>query len=250
MKIEQSMYSKYMPNIQIPYTLILPKSCKRTVLWLHGYRERAEQLLANGPFERLAEQYEAAILFPDVPDTYYLNQPWNGCYTENFLMKEFLPTVTVSYDLPRTRDSLYIAGISMGGFGSLLLGSHEPELFGKIACISGAFIIDDLLIGNPEVVGSFANFAHFQNLFGDLPSLADGCERNPLLSSEQALVRHQLPPVFIACGTEDLLYTRNQKLFHKLEMAGADIAWWEDTGNHDWSFFGLAVSHVFQWLCG
>jgi len=232
----------------ITYTIILPQSCKRTILWLHGYKERSEQLLARPIFEQMAEQYHTAIVFPDVPNTYYINQQWNNCHTEDFLIKDFIPHVVKQHHLPVGHDSLLIAGISMGGFGGLLLGAHYPEIFGKIACISGAFIIDDLTIGNPEVVGSTANIFHFQNIFGDIPSLANDKTRNPLCAIESLENQQQLPPIFIACGTEDLLYRRNTKLYRCLQAFHLDVTWYEAPGDHDWNFFHQAISRAFIWM--
>ena len=136
----------------------------------------------------------------------------------------------------------------MGAFGSLLIGAHNPSLFGKIACISGAFILDDLLIGNPEVVGASANINHFRNLFGDIPTLADDTARNPLLAIETMANKLTLPPVFLSCGTEDLLYNRNTKLHHMLQQLGLDVCWFEEYGNHNWDFFHRAIMQALAWL--
>ena len=116
----------------ISYRLILPSDVQKTCLWLHGYRERSEDLLQKSNLEQLAEKYKIAVLLPDVPDTYYLDQDWNHHYTKRFLISEFLPEVTQKYHLPSDANDIFIAGISMGGFGSLLLGSHFSDIFNKI----------------------------------------------------------------------------------------------------------------------
>lgn len=248
MKITATIQTNLLKEHNINYSILLPRNCQKVLFWLHGYQERAEHLLQHAEFASLSEQYHIAIVFPDVPDTYYLNQPWNQCYTEEFIISEFIPAIIERYHLPNDRNVVLLAGISMGGFGSLLIGSHYPERFGKIACISGAFILDDLLIGNPEVTGSAVNFMHFQNLFGDIPSLADDPARNPILAAKHALTAHRLPPIHLTCGTEDLLYTRNQKLFHQLASTGAELSWHSAKGNHDWNFFGPAISQTIDWL--
>lgn len=248
MKITDHLDTSLLSEDSMEYTLILPSDCQRTLFWLHGYRERARHLLQHPEFERLAEQTHTAILFPDVPDTYYLNQPWNHCYTEDFLVSEFIPAAAEKHHLPGDPQVTFLAGISMGGFGSLLIGSHHPERFGRIACISGAFIIDDLLIGNPEITGSAANAAHFQNLFGDIPSLAGDPARNPRLAAVNAQKENLLPPVYLTCGTGDLLFERNRKLYRQLQLSGAPVIWDDAEGGHEWGFFAPAVSRVMNWL--
>lgn len=250
MIIRNSLSTSLLPLPAVPYAILLPNACAHTLLWLHGYQERADDLLRQSVFAQAAERYHTAIVFPDVPDTYYLNQPWNHCYTEDFLIGEFLPRILDRHQLPNTRDSLSIAGISMGGFGSLLLGAHHPHLFGKIASVSGAFILDDLLIGNPEVVGSGSNIGHFTSLFGDIPSLADDASRNPLCAIKSNEKAQSLPPVFLACGTEDLLHQRNAKLCHAMRKLNLDVLWYEAPGSHSWDFFHRGVSHAFAWLYG
>ena len=233
----------------VKYTIILPSDPQKTCLWLHGRKERAEDILNNSNLEHLAEKYHTAILLPDVPDTYYLDQPWKNCFTEQFLITEFLPKITERYALPCQPQQLIIAGISMGGFGSLLLGSHHPDLFSRIICISGAFIIDDILIGNPEVVGAQPeSLNYFRNLFGDIPSLDASEGRNPLNAALKTLSAAALPRTFLSCGKSDLLYSRNIHIKNRLITAGADITWREYFGDHTWDIFSPAIADAFSWM--
>jgi len=234
----------------IQYTLLLPESCCRLVLWLHGYKERAAQILTHPVLEQLAEQYGLAVAIPDVPDTFYLNQPWTGCLTETFLCSEYLPALRAKYSLPVSPSCTAVAGISMGGFGALLLGSHHPELFGRIASVSGAYIIDGILIGNEEIVGKSPNaITHFQNLFGDIPSLDVDRNRNPEAAALYALSERTLPPLFLACGKDDIkLYPRNISLHDRLKEAGADITWAEADGSHTWDCYKKILPNLFSWL--
>jgi S-formylglutathione hydrolase FrmB len=248
MVIKGQLQTTLLPAQTVPYSVVLPTTRKRTLLWLHGYQERVDHLLAHPLFEQLAEAHQIAIVFPDVPDTYYLNQSWNRCYTEDFIIKEFIPYITEKYQLPAHGGSMFLAGISMGGFGSLLLGAHHPDLFRKIICISGAFILDDLIIGNPEIVGSASNIHHFRNLFGDIPTLADDGMRNPLYAIENMDSKQSFPPVFLSCGTEDLLFKRNIRLHRRLQELGIDVNWYEAAGNHNWDFFQQAILSAFGWL--
>ena len=242
----------------IEYTLILPENCRGLALWLHGYQERSAQILQHRLkdelqqplLEQLAEEHHLAVAIPDVPDTYYMDQPWTDCFTETFLTAEFLPALRAKYPLPDSPAHTAVAGISMGGFGAMLLGSRHPELFGRIASVSGAFIIYDLLIGNPEVIGSSPNaITHFQNLFGDIPSLDGDINRNPEAAALYALSERTLPPLFLACGKDDtLLYSRNRSLLIRLENAHADVTWFEADGAHSWGCFETILPDLFAWL--
>lgn len=246
--IHQTLPTSLIPSGEVSYAILRPNHCKTTLLWLHGYRERSCNLLEHSLFQALAQQKETAILFPDVPDTYYLNQSWNHCATEEFLLTDFLPHVTKQYGLPSSPDATLLGGISMGGFGSLLLCAHHPERFRKVACLSSAFILDDLLMGNPEVVGGPSNVGHFQNLFGDLSTLADDGARNPWKAIASMPHPQTIPPIFLACGRNDLLYSRNQTMLRRLTSLGLDVSWREAPGGHHWDFFSWAVEEAFSWF--
>ena len=227
------------------YTVILPENIQYSCLWLHGYKERSCDILRQSHLEELAKQYHTAIILPDVADSYYINQPWNNLYIEDYLIKEFIPFIQTNYQLFSNKASSFIGGISMGGFGSLLIGSHS-NLFSKIICISSAFILHDITNGNPEIVG-YHNEKHFRNLFGDFISLRTSYERNPLVAAQVALQNTQLPSIFMACGTEDLLFERNRNIYHTLVSSNADVTWFEAKGNHNYSFFNQAIVTSFQW---
>ena len=72
------------------YRIILPKIYDKVLYWLHGFQERSSDIIFKSNFEELAENCRMAIVIPDLPDTYYLDQPWNDCYTEEFFFEEFI----------------------------------------------------------------------------------------------------------------------------------------------------------------
>ncbi|MGN1343426.1 MAG: alpha/beta hydrolase [Traorella sp.] len=246
MIIQNTLTTSLLPMKNISYAIILPTTCKYTLLWLHGYQERSFDLLKHPFFEQFACDNQCAIVFPDVPDTYYLNQKWNDCYTEDFLIDEFIPYLSEQYSLPINQ--LFLAGISMGGFGSILIGVHYPTMFKGIVSISGAFIVNDVMIGNPGVVGSLSNIDHFRNLFGDIISLSDDPSRNPEFAIQSLENKKVLPPVFLSCGRDDLLYQRNIKLYQMMRGFNFDVTWDEANGGHSWDFFEGTILRAFEWL--
>ena len=119
MIITDNLQTDLLPGNNVNYSVILPPNCRKTLLWLHGYQERSNRLLQYEEFERLAERHHIAVIFPDTPDTYYINQEWNRCYTEKFLITEFIPQVTAKYQLPAGCNQIFLAGISMDGSDAL-----------------------------------------------------------------------------------------------------------------------------------
>ena len=62
-------------------------------------------------------------------------------YTD-FLIKELKPKIDARFRTRPEAANTGVMGSSMGGIGSLILGWEHPEIFGKAASISGAFMVE------------------------------------------------------------------------------------------------------------
>ena len=123
-------------------------------------------------------------------------------FQEAFL-SEILPQVEACYNLRGDREGRAIAGISMGGLESLLIGLSHTEQFAWIGGFSSAL-------------------THFDSLRGEaLP---------PHLNTNTADLRL----LWMACGTEDPLLAANQRSIAWLELQGLPVTAVETTGGHIW----------------
>ncbi len=119
------------------------------------------------------------------------------------LLSEILPQVEACYNLRGERESRAIAGISMGGLESLLIGLSHTDQFAWIGGFSSAL-------------------THFDSLRGEvLP---------PNLNTNTADLRL----LWMACGTEDPLLAANQRSSAWLELQGLPVTAVETTGGHIW----------------
>jgi S-formylglutathione hydrolase FrmB len=173
-----------------------------------------------------------------VTSDYYIDQP-------DYSIQEF-----IGHELPRAIQDEYfpeqpcefcLAGISMGGYGSLLIGSLYPDSYRALLSISGAFITDDVLIGNPEVVGDGTDLRvtdYFRRIFAPYDQLEGSIRKNPAAAVDAATEHDGLPPIYMSCGTDDMLCSRNQKLLKHLRTKELDVTWEEiPGGQHDWDCF-------------
>jgi enterochelin esterase-like enzyme len=119
------------------------------------------------------------------------------------LLNEILPHVEAGYNIRRDCEGRAIAGISMGGLESLLIGLSHTDQFAWIGGFSSAL-------------------THFDSLQGQaLP---------PDLNTRTADLRR----LWIACGTEDPLLAANQRSIAWLEMQGLPVTVAETPGGHVW----------------
>ena len=119
------------------------------------------------------------------------------------LLNEVLPQVQSIYKVRRDRESRAIAGLSMGGLQSLVIGLNHPDKFASIGAFSSAL--------------AFLDDRRSQQLFPNLPP-------------------NSLKPrlLWISCGTEDPLLASNRSFIAWLKQRGLPPTAVETSGGHTW----------------
>ncbi len=92
--------------------------------------------------EKLAEKYPAIIVSPDGNSGYWSDWYNGGAFGppayERFVIEELLPFIDGHFRTQPDRAHRMIFGISMGGYGAVMLAARHPDLFGAAATLSGA----------------------------------------------------------------------------------------------------------------
>ncbi|MBN1361821.1 MAG: hypothetical protein JW993_14590 [Sedimentisphaerales bacterium] len=115
------------------------------------------------------------------------------------LLKEVIPQVEKAYCISSDRAARAIAGLSVGGTQSLLIGLNAPESFAWIGTFSSGGL-------DPEFEKVYPNVDESLNA--------------------------QLRLLWIACGQQDGLIGVNRKLVDWLKSKGVEPAWTEIPGGH------------------
>lgn len=115
-----------------------------TLYLLHGYTGRCSDWLTGSDIASLARQYGLAVVMPSGENSFYEDDPDSGFLYSTFIGQELVELTRSSFPLRRDREHTYVAGLSMGGFGTLLNACRFSETFSAAACMSGAFILDDV----------------------------------------------------------------------------------------------------------
>lgn len=141
----------------------------------------------------------------------YLPESWDGTGYQGdaqhmtYFFTEFLPTVEAMYKVKGDRQNRMIAGLSMGGYGSLYYGALHPEMFSYVYACSPATYID----GTPNLY----------DLYG--AAVTNGTT---------------LPGITIEIGTSDYLYEYANYFKQFLDGCGISNDYITREGAHDWSF--------------
>lgn len=79
------------------------------------------------------------------PYTTYQGAPGIGDQYASFLVDEVLPFIEARYRVATTPDQRGIAGSSLGGLISMYVAWERPDVFGRVASLSGSFWLDEIV---------------------------------------------------------------------------------------------------------
>lgn len=128
---------------KVPFAVLLPAENRGPYplcLFLYGGGGSHKTLVDCQPlFERW---WNEGLMPPMVlacadtgPMSYYLDHPDGSAQWEKFVAEDFLAHLRDAHNVRRDRESTFIAGISMGGYGALKIALGRPDGFGAVAAI-------------------------------------------------------------------------------------------------------------------
>ncbi len=148
-KRDQYVSSSYLGQ-SIKYTIYLPKGYDGTkeypILYiLHGAWSHNNEWFDRAALNAYASEYAAQggpdmiIVSPHcINDCFYCNGYVPGLNYMSFFFEEFVPYIESAYSVRSERNSRAVAGLSMGGYGSLYYGLLHPEMFCHVYACSAA----------------------------------------------------------------------------------------------------------------
>jgi len=129
---------------------------------------------------------------------------------EMALLQEILPQVQSGYQVSRNRADRAIAGLSMGGGESVVIGLRHPDLFAWI--------------------GGFSSAVAYQNFNAPLPHL-------------DRQTGDSLQLLWLSCGTSDELITAQRRLAAWLAANRIQAKTVEQPGIHNWPVWRDSLIH-------
>ena len=201
-----------------------PKSPYPVLYLLHGMGNNQATWTGYSNLELFAEERQIAVVNFAAENKGYLPTSQDDYFA--FMTRELPDFICGLFPISERPEDTYLAGLSMGGYGTLIYGLNFPERFAAIGAFSGAIRI-------PPVEGRDPG-PQF-----DPYALADG-----LLAAGRPL-----PALYLACGTEDFLYRDNLAFRDHLCSAGVDLTWEALEGyTHEWRFWNIEIEHFLDWI--
>jgi putative tributyrin esterase len=254
------------------YNICLPEDYNASdqrypVLYLlHGLTSnyRAWALLGVG---RYAAGYQLIVVMPDVGNSWYVNwaesEKGQKNDWEDFIIDELIPHVDKNYRTIDRREGRAINGLSMGGYGGIMLGLRHPDLFCSIGSHSGVigyarsqkerlkkgekpwFMWEERLSDetNPTIgIEGFSSQVE-RSPKGQIFLSAEDCDFYDPFTLVLQIPKDKLPHIYIDCGTEDGLINGARNFVRVLEENKIPFTYAQSEGGHQAAYWAREVGH-------
>jgi enterochelin esterase-like enzyme len=254
--IEERTVKSTVMNRNVRYTIYLPSDYEASersypvVYLLHGYTDDNTGWLQFGEINRMADAAIAdgtippmIIVMPNADSSWYINSYDGKEKYEDFFIKEFMPTIEKTYRIKAQKKYRAIAGLSMGGYGSLIYSLKYPELFSAAAPLSAAVWDDNAVATTPDTI--------YDQIFGQLygrglkgkDRLNNAWYSNSVLKLVETKSSDDLKKVryWIDCGDDDFLTKGNCLLHIALTDKGVPHEFRMRDGAHTWTYWRTGI---------
>ena len=211
-----------------------------TLYLLHGLSDDDSAWVRLTGIERHARARGLAVIMPQVHRSFYADEKHGGQYW-TFLTRELPELCGRIFHLSTERRDVFVAGLSMGGYGALKWALSEPMRFSAAASFSGALG----LAGRPA-----GRYSGLDDRLWD--TIFDGADvsgsPDDLLWLLGRLAPGQVPPLWVSCGTEDPMLSESLDFIAAAERMGIDLVTDLGPGEHTWDYWDEQISRVVGWL--
>jgi enterochelin esterase-like enzyme len=239
-------YAVYLPPDYAASTRRYP-----VVYLLHGYTDDESGWVQFGEIGQAADGAIAEreippmiIVMPDGGVSFYINDAAGKVRYEDMFVQELIPFIDRTYRTRPDREFRGVAGLSMGGWGTLVYALRHPDVFAAGAAFSAAVWSDDDIVGMKQ--------ESWDRLLGPLFGAAGLAGQDRLtpafrkvspLELARTLPEESLKKVryYIDCGDDDFLIAGNCALH--LVLAGRKIPheFRVRDGGHRWGYWRTGI---------
>lgn len=232
---------------------------------LHGYSGNYTQWARFKAPENAATR-DLIVVMPDGGNSWFTNwatsEGGQKNQWEDYLTKDIIGYVDASYRTVAKREGRAINGLSMGGYGSMVVGLRNPHLFCSVGSHSGALYWarqfaekskdgtiprqDRSKLANkvdPRVgVIGFSTQQERTPLGRQFATVAD-CKANDPFDLVLQVPRDKLPHLHIDCGTEDPFFQATEAFVKLLVEKKIPFTYHQTPGDHNGPYWSREIAH-------
>jgi len=247
----------------VRYTIYLPPGydtdARRypVVYLLHGYTDDDTGWLQFGEADRIAgeailkgEIPPMILVMPDGGVTWYVNdyageKPW-----QKMFITEFIPYIDKTYRTRPEKQYRGIAGLSMGGYGTLHIAMRHPNMFvAAVAFSSGTLLDEDVVKMSDKEYKNWFGSLFGKDLTGEKRLSATWKAFSPLdLLDTVPLKELKTVRWYLDTGDDDFLYKGNSALHVKMREIGLPHEYRVRDGKHSWVYWRTGLEPGLQFI--
>jgi putative tributyrin esterase len=242
----------------LPYNVILPADYKSgaarqrrypALYLLHGLMGSASNWVSErSHLADYAARYPFIIVAVEGRNAWYTDSATAPAEKfESYIVKELIPDVDTRFRTIASREGRAVAGLSMGGYGSLKFGLKYPSLFAFAGSMSGAlgagaWLPDERLpeFARPSIARAYGPAGEPDN---------ETRKANDIFRLVRELTPEQvkaLPYLYLDCGTEDFLLGDNRNFSALLVEKKVAHEFRQLPGGHEWPYWDRQVQEVLK----
>jgi len=239
--IDTFIQSKFV-NKKMKFKVLLPSTYKNfdslpLMYLLHGYGGDESSYVVGLPvIKALVDSLDIVLVCVSTDAGWYVNSVVDPkLQYENYLLNELFPFVNDNFKVIKGVNKIGIAGLSMGGFGSLYLSFKHPELFAYVGGSSSCVDIKPY----PKNWG-------LKSIFGNLEGGEHIYESHSPYYMLDSLKKESLKyRLVLDCGDVDFFYKDNNRFDEKLTEKGIKHEYYTSPGDHNWEYWRTSIpNHI------
>ena len=252
-RVEQGSVRSEILGVDKPYAVYLPEGYDKSkesypVLYLlHGATDTYMAWPERGDMQRIVDQTlkgkdvrKMIVVMPDASgkgernagrDMGYFNV--EGWRYMDFFFEEFIPHIDKKFRTIASKEGRAIAGLSMGGGGSVVYAQRHPEIFNAVYSTSG--LLDHRY--RPTIPSYY-----------DIGWLYSVAQTSPVeyLRNATAEEIEKLRTVrwMLDCGDDDKIIFTNINFFLEMKRENVDVELRVRNGKHNWAFWRESLPKI------
>lgn len=252
-KSEKIEFESKLVGKKLPYIAVLPPNYETEtktrfpVLYLlHGLTGHYDNWTSRTKLTEYAMKYHFIIITPEGNDGWYTDSATVPTEKyESYIIQELLPDVQKRYRTIEAREGRAIAGLSMGGYGSLKFGIKYPDKFAFAGSMSGALSVvrlTEATLNNPAL--NFVRPSVMQAYGKDDSPVRPANDIYKLIKEMPAEQISKLPFLYLDCGTGDFLIGDNTEMAKLLVEKKVPHEYRQLPGIHNWVYWDKQVREI------
>jgi enterochelin esterase-like enzyme len=238
-------------SIYLPEDYFTSERSYPVLYLLHGSGDDHTGWVQLGEVKRIAdkalEEERCAPMIIVMPDANtgqrgYFNSPKGDWNYEDFFFQEFMPYIEKTYRIRAEKRYRAIAGLSMGGGGTIVYALRHPELFSSACPLSAGSGLHDWDTFRETYKKNFQGLSEYQ--VRAYYKQHNGIELVSSLPAEQVKTVRW----YIDCGDDDSRVESNLRFYLTMNKKGIPGEFRVRDGGHTWMCWRGALPSVLEFI--